>query len=123
MVLAVLLVPEPATTGTRPAAVSMTILTTRSCSSSLRVTDSPVVPQGTRPLVPLRTWYSTSPRSFSSSTAPSLNGVISATSEPENFTPDMLTALLSSHQSSAVSHQRQRGTRCNHRWTQMNTDG
>ena len=45
--------PVPAMTGTRPRAASMTSSTTRLCSSWLRVGDSPVVPQGTMPSVPL----------------------------------------------------------------------
>jgi hypothetical protein len=46
------LVPVPAMTGTRPPAWPMTISITRSCSASVIVTDSPVVPQGTSPRVP-----------------------------------------------------------------------
>ena len=46
--------PVPAMTGMRLRAASMTISTTRLCSSWLRVGDSPVVPHGIRPSVPLR---------------------------------------------------------------------
>ena len=56
--------PVPAMTGMRPRAVSITISTTRLCSSWVRVGDSPVVPQGTSPSVPFATWNSTSSRSF-----------------------------------------------------------
>ena len=77
--------PVPAMMGSRPRAASTTISTTRRCSSWLRVGDSPVVPQGTMPSVPLVTWNSTRSRSFTSSTAPLRNGVTSATMEPWNM--------------------------------------
>ena len=77
--------PVPAMTARRPRAASTTIPTTRRCSSWDSVGDSPVVPHGTTPSVPLATWNSTSSRSFASSTSPSLNGVTSATIEPWNI--------------------------------------
>ena len=53
MVLSVALNPVPAITGRRPCTISTVISITRSYSSCDKVGDSPVVPQGTMPLVPL----------------------------------------------------------------------
>src|SRR5215813_10135739 len=77
--------PVPATTGTRFFTTSTTSLITCVCSSCESVADSPVVPQGKIPWVPL--WICHSMRSTSrfSSTLPFLKGVMSATSEPENM--------------------------------------
>src|SRR5215475_13060729 len=69
----------------RPRAASMTISTTRRCSSWLKVGDSPVVPHGTMPSVPWATCISTSCFSLASSTLPSVKGVTSATMEPWNM--------------------------------------
>jgi hypothetical protein len=59
---AVLFEPVPATTGTRPPAVSTAISMTRLCSSALKVGDSPVVPTGTMPLLPSAICHSISSR-------------------------------------------------------------
>ena len=72
----------PAITGTRPLASSTQSSITRLCSSWLRVGDSPVVPQGTRPWVPSAICQFTSLRNAASSTLPSLKGVITAVMEP-----------------------------------------
>src|SRR5262245_44482518 len=59
--------------------------TTVRCSSSLSVTLSPVVPQGTRTSIPSATCRATSRRRAASSRAPSsVNGVTSATPAPAN---------------------------------------
>ena len=79
---AVAFAPEPAITGTRPAVCSMQISVTRICSSNESVGDSPVVPQGTKPLLPSAICQSMKFRNAASSTAPSRNGVISAVNEP-----------------------------------------
>ena len=62
MVSAVLLLPAPATTGTRPFASSTTTRTARTRSAEVMVTASPVVPQGTRPAVPPASCWRTSAR-------------------------------------------------------------
>ena len=55
--------PAPATTGTRPAACSTVISTTRRCSSGVIVAASPVEPHGTRKWMPSAICQSTSARS------------------------------------------------------------
>src|SRR5947207_13978517 len=81
----VLLPPAPARTGTRPFAVRTVISTTRRCSSNESAGFSPVVPHGTRKLIPSPICQSTSFASASSSSAPSvLNGVTSAVPAPLN---------------------------------------
>ena len=78
--------PVPAITGTpEPLAAAMQISMTRLCSSMDNVGDSPVVPQGTRPSVPSLICQATNFSNPFSSTAPFLNGVISATSDPVNM--------------------------------------
>src|SRR6185312_16241731 len=72
----------PAITGTRPAASSTQISTTRICSSWLKVGDSPVVPQGTSPWLPCSICHETSLRNAPSSTLPFFIGVIRAGMEP-----------------------------------------
>src|SRR5665213_3416568 len=59
--------------------------TTRLCSSWLTVGLSPVVPTGTRPLVPSAICQLTSPRKAASSSEPFLNGVTRAVNEPRKF--------------------------------------
>src|SRR5512135_87379 len=76
--------PAPATTGTRPSAWSMHHSTTCLCSSCDSVGLSPVVPTGTRPLVPSAICQSTRSRKAFSSSEPFLNGVTSAVKEPRN---------------------------------------
>jgi hypothetical protein len=44
--------PVPAMTGTRPLAIATARFTSSTCSSSVSVGDSPVVPQGTSPAMP-----------------------------------------------------------------------
>ena len=78
----VLFEPAPATTGIRPAAALTTSATTVSCSAWVRVGDSPVVPTGTSPFDPSAMCHSTSFLSVAKSSAPSVNGVTSAGSEP-----------------------------------------
>ena len=65
---------RPAITGTRPLACSTHHSTTCLCSSCESVGLSPVVPTGTRPLVPSAICQSTRSRKAFSSTAPFLNG-------------------------------------------------
>ena len=78
--------PVPAMIGTRPLTVSTVSSITRSCSSSEREGDSPVVPQGTMPCVPPSIWNSISSLSLASSRDSSfLNGVTSATKDPSNI--------------------------------------
>src|SRR4051812_1898026 len=83
-------------TGTLPAAWSTHHSTARLCSSCERVGLSPVVPTGTRPLVPSASCQSTRPRNaFSSSVSP-LNGVTSAVKDPRKFVlADMLQTPVS----------------------------
>ena len=68
--------PAPAITGTRPRACSTHHSTTCMCSSWDSVGLSPVVPTGTRPLVPSAICQSTRSRNAFSSREPFLNGVI-----------------------------------------------
>ena len=77
--------PAPAITGTRPLAWSTHHSTTCSCSLWVSVGLSPVVPTGTRPLVPSAICQSTSSRNAFSSTEPFLNGVTSAVNDPRNL--------------------------------------
>ena len=77
-----LLDPVPAITGTRPSTVPITVSMTRSCSSKESVADSPVVPQGTIPSVPLSIWKFTSLLSAFLSSFPFRNGVTVATMAP-----------------------------------------
>src|SRR6185295_19416710 len=78
--------PVPAITGTPlPLAAAMQMSITRLCSSMESVGDSPVVPQGTRPSVPSLICQATNFSKPFSSTAPFLNGVMSATSDPLNM--------------------------------------
>src|SRR5207237_10106296 len=58
---------------------------TCSCSLWLSVWLSPLVPTGTRPLVPSAICQSTRSRNAFSSTEPFLNGVTSAVKEPRNL--------------------------------------
>ena len=76
--------PAPAMTGTRPRTVSTTARTTSERSWAVRVTPSPVVPQGTMPSVPSASCHSVSSRSERKSTPPSFIGVTMATSDPWN---------------------------------------
>ena len=50
---------QPTVTGTRPFPASITVSTTRRCSSSVWESGSPVPPSGHRPAIPAPTWYST----------------------------------------------------------------
>src|SRR6266700_199091 len=77
--------PAPAITGTRPLASSMHHSTTFLCSSCESVGLSPVVPTGTRPLVPSEICQLTSERNAASSSEPFLNGVTKAVNDPRNF--------------------------------------
>ena len=52
MLFLVLLEPVPASTGTRPLANRTVRAISSRCSASVKVGDSPVVPQGTKPLMP-----------------------------------------------------------------------
>src|SRR4028119_546260 len=83
--MSVLFEPVPATTGTRPFATLTTVLMTRRSSSSVMAGVSPVVPQGTRPWMPLWIWNSTIPSRASTSTSPFLNGVTRAVNAPLNI--------------------------------------
>src|SRR5580698_294645 len=96
MTWAVLLPPAPATTGTFVRrASSIVISTTRRCSAALSVGLSPVVPQGTRKLIPAPIWRCTSRRSaFSSSERSRRNGVTSAVPHPVNIRSSLPTTLL-----------------------------
>src|ERR1700759_3250990 len=58
--------------------------TTLRCSSCDRVGLSPVVPTGTKPLVPSAICQSTRSRNAFSSREPFLNGVMSAVNDPRN---------------------------------------
>src|SRR5215475_3356876 len=92
---AVELEPVPAITGTpEPLAAAMQMSITRLCSSIESVGDSPVVPQGTRPSVPSLICQATNFSNPFSSTAPFLNGVISATSDPLNMIPSIFPAIF-----------------------------
>src|SRR6185312_4661446 len=78
--------PVPAMTGTPvPLAAAMQMSITRLCSAMDKVGDSPVVPHGTRPSVPSLICQATNFSKPFSSTAPFLNGVINATSDPVNM--------------------------------------
>src|ERR1700748_1670485 len=77
--------PAPAITGTPPLAPSIHHSTTRLCSSWLTVGLSPVVPTGTRPLVPSEICQFTSERKAASSSEPFLKGVTKAGNEPRKF--------------------------------------
>src|SRR5262245_11041835 len=77
--------PVPAMIGTRLLANLMHSSITRSCSAVESVGDSPVVPQGTMPLVPFLIWNSTSCLRAASSILPFLKGVTMATIEPLNI--------------------------------------
>src|SRR5215203_738210 len=83
--MSVLLDPEPAITGTRPFVTLTTVLMTMRSSSSLIAGVSPVVPQGTRPWMPLWIWNSTIPSRASTSTSPFLKGVTRAVNAPLNI--------------------------------------
>src|SRR5215204_2021016 len=83
--MSVLLDPEPAIIGTRPFVTLTTVLMTMRSSSSLIAGVSPVVPQGTRPWMPLWIWNSTIPSRASTSTSPFLNGVTIAVKAPLNI--------------------------------------
>jgi hypothetical protein len=74
--------------GTRPSAASTHSSTTRLCSSCDSVGDSPVVPTGTTPCEPSPICQSTKSWKAFSSTAPFLNGVMSAVIEPLNMMHD-----------------------------------
>ena len=67
--------------------------TTCSCSLCDSVGLSPVVPTGTRPLVPSAICQSTSSRNAFSSTEPFLNGVTSAVKEPRNLVLAVMAVL------------------------------
>ena len=86
MASSVLLLPVPASTLTRAPATSTHSWMTRLCSSQVSVGDSPVVPQGTRPVMPFWTWNSTLARKAASShLAPSplpVKGVTRAVKAP-----------------------------------------
>ena len=77
--------PAPAITGTRPLASSMHHSTTCLCSSWLSVGLSPVVPTGTRPLVPSVICQLTKARNAASSSEPFLKGVTRAVNDPRKF--------------------------------------
>ena len=86
MASAVELLPVPAITGTRPATTSITRLMTPRCSSVVSVADSPVVPMGTMPFVPLSRCHSTSRSKAAQSSAPEgVMGVTKATMLPLNM--------------------------------------
>src|SRR3979490_1924846 len=85
--------PAPAITGTRPLASSTHHSTTRLCSSWLTVGLSPVVPTGTRPLVPSAICQLTSERKAASSSEPFLNGVTKAVKEPRKLVLDAMDFL------------------------------
>src|SRR5215210_4353718 len=85
MALSVLFEPVPATTGTRPLTTRTAVSMTSRSSDSLRVGDSPVVPQGTRPWMPCCIWNSTRFSRASTSTSPFLNGVMRAVNAPLNI--------------------------------------
>src|SRR5215831_3343076 len=81
----VLFDPVPAMTGTRRFTTSTVNSMTRLCSSYERVADSPVVPQGTMPLVPLAICHSINEPKACSSIFPFRKGVTMATHEPVNM--------------------------------------
>src|SRR5689334_12934860 len=82
----VLYPPAPPSTGTLPLASSSVISMTRRCSLRVRVGLSPVVPQGTRKLMPASIWRRTRERSVGSSREKSfLNGVTNAVPHPVNM--------------------------------------
>ncbi len=85
MASSVLFEPVPAITGTRRLTTATVNSMTRLCSSWDNVADSPVVPQGTMPFVPLAICHSMSSANARSSTFPFRNGVTMATSEPVNI--------------------------------------
>src|SRR5262249_21726242 len=85
MASAVELEPVPAMTGVRPRAKPITAFTTSMCSSWGSVADSPVEPQGTRPLVPPAICSSTSFSRAPRSGAPLRNGVRSAVRQPAHM--------------------------------------
>src|SRR5271156_674399 len=93
---AVLFPPAPARTGTLARrASSMVISTTRRCSALLKVGLSPVVPQGTRKLMPAPICRCTNRRSaFSSSERSWRNGVTIAVPHPVNISPSLASTLL-----------------------------
>src|SRR5581483_1530439 len=68
--------------------------TTRLCSSCDSVGLSPVVPTGTRPLVPSAICHSTISRNAFSSSEPFLNGVTSAVKEPRKLVLAVMARLL-----------------------------
>src|SRR6185295_557382 len=82
---AVLLEPDPAMTGMRLLTTSTVSSITRWCSWCERVADSPVVPQGTIPLVPLAICHSMRSPKARSSTLPFRNGVTMAINAPVNM--------------------------------------
>src|SRR5262245_2128961 len=84
--------PAPAITGTRPFACSTHHSTTWPCSWCVSVGLSPVVPTGTRPLVPSAICQSTRPRKAFSSTEPLLKGVTSAVNEPLKLVLAVMTS-------------------------------
>src|SRR5262249_3014387 len=74
--------------------------TTCMCSSCDSVGLSPVVPTGTRPLVPSAICQATSARKAFSSSAPSLlNGVTSAVNDPRKLVLAVMILVLYSYQS------------------------
>ncbi len=83
--MSVLLEPVPAIIGTLPLATRTTVSTTIRSSASLIAGVSPVVPQGTRPLIPWPIWNSTMPSRASTSTSPLRNGVTRAVNAPLNI--------------------------------------
>src|SRR5580765_250061 len=97
---AVLLEPVPAITGTRRLTTSTVNSTTRWCSWCERVADSPVVPQGTIPFVPLAICHSIRSPKACSSTLPFRNGVTMAINAPVNMlTPPPMTCSCCAHSS------------------------
>src|SRR6185503_7146741 len=72
-------------TGTRPRACSTVSSITRLCSSPVSVATSPVVPQGTKAVLPSAICHSTSSRYVSSATRPRTKGVTSAGMDPKNM--------------------------------------
>ena len=81
----VLFEPAPAITGTLPLACSIQVKITSSCSLWLKVADSPVVPHGTRPLMPSVICHSTKFLKVSLSKLPLVNGVTKAVNAPLNY--------------------------------------
>ena len=77
--------------------------TTCWCSSWLSVGLSPVVPTGTRPLVPSAICHSTRPRNASSSTEPFLKGVTRAVNDPRKLVLAAMHTLLEGWESCARS--------------------